>query len=560
MTDAGRGDLALVDGTAVTLDPEVADAEAVAISGGRIAAVGTTGEALDAVPDGADVVDLDGRAALPGFVDTHLHVPLAGRRMARVNCRSPPNESIADVQARIRDRAGETPDGEWIVCTGYNLGLVWEAEGRHIDRWDVDEVAPDNPVRINSVGGHTGSIYNSAALEIAGIDRETPDPEPPAVIERDDDGRPSGLVSEAAERPLLAATPTESRADRQAAVERALERLLEWGITTAHDAKTTPADLRIYQELAREGELPVRLGVTMQGDAAEGIALGEEGEDVLEALATAGVETGLGSDRLYVVGVKYFMDGAFTGRTAAMYDPYEGEPVPEDSPRYDGLLHVSPEYFADRVERAHEAGLRVCVHGQGDRGIDHILDAFEAAVEPDEDHRFRIEHGGLTGPEQLERIAGLGVCVSSSINFLGADVSRNWVYWGEERMDWTYALGSLFEYGIPTAANGDWPVATGDPLLALRTAVTRETVTGEVVGPDQRIDVEDALRLYGPEAAHLEFAEDEKGTLTPGKLGDVTVLSEDPRAVPPAELTDLEVEYTVVDGRVAYERDGGVRH
>ncbi|MEF8843239.1 MAG: amidohydrolase [Haloarculaceae archaeon] len=554
------GDLALVDGNVLTLDPDVPDGEAIAIRGGRIAAVGTTDEAIEQVTGDTEIVDLDGRTALPGFIDTHLHVPMAGRRMTHVNCRSPPNESVEDVQERIAERAAETADGEWIICSGYNLGLVWEAEGRHVERWDIDEAAPDNPVQINSVGGHTGSIYNSAALELVGIDRDTPDPEPPAVIERDAGGRPSGLVSEAAELPLLEATPDETRAERREAVGRAVDQLLEWGVTTAHDALTTPEDLRIYQELAREGELPIRLGTMIAGDADEDGSLGPEGEDVLEALAAAGIGTGFGGDRLYVVGVKYFMDGAFTGRTAAMYEPYEGESVPEDSPRYDGLLHISPEYFADRVERAHEAGLRVCVHGQGDRGIDHVLDAFEAAVDSDEDHRFRIEHAGLTKPEQLERIAELGVCVSSSINFLGADVSRNWVYWGEDRMDWTYALGSLFEHGIPTAANGDWPVTTGDPRLALRTAVTRETVTGEVVGPDQRVGVEDALRLYGPDAAYLEFAEDEKGTLTPGKLGDVTVLSADPRAVPTAELTELDVEYTVVGGEVAYESGRGVRY
>ena len=554
------GDLALVDGRILTLDPDTADDEALAVRGGRIAAVGSTDEVLEHVDEDTEVIDLDGRTALPGFIDTHLHVPLGGRRMTHVNCRSPPNESIEDVQARIAERAEETPDGDWIICSGYNLGLVWEVEGRHIDRWDIDEAAPENPVQINSVGGHTGSIYNSAALSLVGIDRDTPDPEPPAVIERDEEGRPSGLVSEEAELSLLEATPDESREERRGSVRRAVDQLLEWGVTTAHDAKTTPGDLRIYQELARNDELPIRLGMMIQGDASEDGSLGSEGEDVLEALATSGIETGFGGDRLFVVGVKYFMDGAFTGRTAAMYDPYEGEAVPEDSPRYDGLLHIDPDYFTERVQRAHDAGLRVCVHGQGDRGIDHILDAFAAAVDPDEDHRFRIEHAGLTKPEQLERIADLGVCVSSSINFLGADVSRNWVYWGEERMDWTYALGSLFEYGIPTAANGDWPVATGDPRLALRTAVTRETVTGEVVGPDQRIDIEEALRLYGPEAAYLEFAEDEKGTLTPGKLGDVTVLSDDPREVSPAELTELDVEYTVVGGDVMYERERGVRY
>jgi hypothetical protein len=548
-------DLALIDGTVLTLDDDVPDAAALSVRANRIATVGSTDEVRDDIGPETTVIDLDGRAALPGFIDTHLHVPMGGARMTHVNCRAPPNESIADVQDRIRERAAETPDGEWIICSGYNLGLVWEAEGRHIDRWDLDEAAPDNPVQINSVGGHTGSIYNSAALELAGIDRDTPDPEPPATIERDEDGRPSGLVSEEAELPLHEAIPDETEADRRANVERAIDQLLEWGVTTAHDANTGPGDLRIYQELEREGDLPIRLGMMVQGDA--GDDLGAEGVDVLARLSEAGVQTGFGSDRLFVVGVKYFMDGAFTGRTAAMHDPYEGEPVPEDSPQYDGVLHIDPEYFADRVERAAEAGLRVCVHGQGDRAMDHILDAYEAALDPGDDHRFRIEHAGLTRPEHLERIADLGVCVSSSISFLGADVSRNWVYWGADRMDWTYAVGSLREHGVPTAGNGDWPVATGDPRVALRTAVTRETVTGDVVGPDQRVAVEDALELYGPDAAYLGFNEDEKGTLEPGKLADVTVLSDDPRAVDPADLTELDVDYTIVDGEVVYDAKRG---
>lgn len=549
-------DLVLTNGTVLTLTEDDPEANAVAIVNDRIVAVGGSDEVSETVGPDTDVIDLDGRTALPGFIDTHLHIPMGGRRMTHVNARSPPNESVADVQERLAERAEETADGEWILVSGYNLGLVWEEEGRHIDRWDLDEAAPNNPVQVNSVGGHTGSIYNSAALDIAGIDEDTPDPEPPAVIERDEDGRPSGLVSEEAEIPLHEAIPEESREERKAHVERAMEQLLEWGVTTAHEANTTPEDLRIYQELEREGKLPVRVGTMIQGDA--GPDIGEEGTDVLARLSESGIQTGFGSDQLFVVGVKYFMDGAFTGRTAAMYEPYVGEEVPEDSPQYDGLLHIRPEYFADRVETAAEAGLRVCVHGQGDLGIDHILDAYEAALDPEEDHRFRIEHAGLTKPEQLDRIEELGINVSSSISFLGGDVSRNWVYWGEDRMPWTYAVGSLQERDIPTAANGDWPVTTGDPRIGLRTAVTRETVTGETVGPDQRVDIEDALRLYGPDAAYLGFNEDEKGTLEPGKLADVTVLSEDPRAVDPSTLADVDVEYTIVGGEVKYDAERGV--
>jgi len=557
-----NADRVLIGGTVVTLagsDSETEpEASALALYGDRIALVGGTEEVCDHVGPGTHVIDLEGRTALPGFIDTHLHLPLAGRRMTFVNCRSPPNESIADVCERIEARADETPDDEWVIATGYNLGLVWEDEGRHVDRWDLDDVAPTNPVQVNSVGGHTGSIYNSAALAVAGIDRETPDPEPPAVIERNDENRPTGLVSESAELPLLDAIGDRTRAERKADIERAMAKLLTWGVTSVHDARTLPGDLRIYQALREESEngtLPLRVGVILAGDA--GPDLGPEGTDVLSRLSDTGIETGFGDRWLSVVGIKYFMDGAFTGRTAAMTEPYEGEAVPEESPQHRGVLHIDPEYFADRVESAHEAGLRVCVHGQGDRGIDHILDAYEAVLDPEEDHRYRIEHAGLTTPPQLERMADLGICVSSSINFLGTDVSRNWVYWGEERMGWTYALKSLREYGIVAGANGDWPVSSGDPLLALRTAVTRRTVTDEVVGPDQRIGIDDALRCYGPDAAYLGFAEDEKGTLEPGKLADVTVLSADPRAVSPPDLTDIDVEYTIVGGEVRYDREEG---
>ncbi|MFB6301014.1 MAG: amidohydrolase [Halobacteriales archaeon] len=550
-------DLVLRGGSIITLADERPEAEGVAVANGRIIAVGSREEIEDTIGRGTDVIELEGRAALPGFIDTHLHIPMGGARMTHVNARAPPNESIADVKERLAERAAETPDDEWILVSGYNLGLVWEEDGRHINRWDLDEAAPNNPVQVNSVGGHTGSIYNSAALEIAGIDEDTPDPEPPAVIERDEDGRPSGLVSEEAEIPLHEAIPEETREERKANIERAMEQLLEWGITTAHEAKTVPEDLELYQELKREGRLPVRVGMMLQADA--GPDLGEEGLDVQTRLEEVGIETNFGDDQLYIVGVKYFMDGAFTGRTAAMYEPYAGEPVPEDSPQYKGLLHIDPEYFAERVEEAVEANLRVCVHGQGDRGIDHILDAYEAALDPDDDHRFRIEHGGLLKPEQLDRIEDLGVNVSSSIGFLGGDVSRNWVYWGEERMPWTYPVGSLQERGIPTGANGDWPVTTGDPRVMLKTAVTRHTVTDDIVGAEECVPIEDALDLYGPDAAHLGFNEDEKGTLEPGKLGDITVLSDDPRAVDPYDITNIDVEYTIVGGDIKYDRDTGVQ-
>jgi len=378
----GNADLVIVNGNVITMDERDTRGEALACKFGRLAAVGTNHEILRLAGQGTRVLDVDRRCVLPGFIDTHMHVVGAGFSLDEVNCRTPPNDSIVSVLERIRERAAVTPPGDWIICGGYNLGLVWEAEGRHINRSDIDKAAPEHPVQINSVGGHTGSIYNSLALKLAGIAAATPDPDPPAVIERDPVTRePTGRVSEAAEAPLRALIPRPTQQDVERAILRAADQFVAWGLTTVTDASTHPGALRAYQRLVREGRLPVRLGVLIHrstGSSDDGDAPGD--------------------DRLRIQGIKIFADGAFTGRTAAMYDPYEGEAVPPSSPQYRGLLHVAPEEIHDAIRRAHLAGLRPCIHAQGDRGIDIVLDGIEAALaeRPARDHRIRIEHCGLT--------------------------------------------------------------------------------------------------------------------------------------------------------------------
>ncbi|MDP2860019.1 MAG: amidohydrolase [Bacillota bacterium] len=550
-------DAVLVNGKVITMDRAGTVAQAVAVHQGRIVAVGAAEAIRDMAGNRTKVIDVEGGTVLPGFIDTHCHPTMGGTRLVRVNCMTPPNHSIEDVLVRIAAEVKKRKPGEWVLCGGYNMGLVWEKEGRHINRWDLDKVSPDNPVQISSVGGHTGGIYNSCALRLAGIDENTPDPAPPAVIERGPNRVPSGRVSESAETALLKLLPDPDLDERKELLTLAGKQMLSWGITTAHDASGHPNDMRAYQALLHEDKLLVRTGVMVRNlvGRTSGYYSGTDMINVLEALAATGIQARFGGDWLWVVGLKIIADGAFTGRTAAMSEPYEGEPVPESSPQYKGLLHYPAEEIKKFIYDAHLAGLRPCIHAQGDYGLTVVLDGIEKALadRPAVDHRIRLEHCGLTYQPIIDRIKRLGVCASSSISFLGGDVSTNWVYWGPERMKWTYALKSLRDEGIVAGGNGDWPVTTGNPIVGIATAVTRRTIKGDLVGVNQAIPVMDALKLYTTNAAYLEFGENRKGSIEPGKLADLTVLDRDPTAIPAEELSEMKVKQTIVAGKVAYQ-------
>lgn len=549
--------MVILNGKVVTMDGKMTVTEAVATKFGRILAVGSNEDLKPLIGKETKVIDAKGRLVLPGFIDSHNHpygsAPSYGRPET-VWCDAPPNKSIADVLKRIKEQIEKTPKGMWVLCRNYKSGgIIWEEEGRHINRWDIDEVAPENPVQIISGGGHGPNIYNSYALRLAGITKDTPDPTPPAFIGRNPETRePNGYVGDAAEAPLWQLIPPPTHEEKLRALRRCLQKVIEWGITTVHDPGVPTEALALYQELRARNELPVRLCAIISGfDEYKGIVLSQQA-DVAAMLSSVGIKTGFGDEWIKIIGVKFVLDGALSGRTAAVYEPYLGEKVPEDSPRYKGKLHMPAEAFKEQIVKAHLADLRPCIHAMGDRGIDVALDAIEAALKekPTVDHRMRIEHATLTTPKQLERMKRLGVHVSSSISFL---LGMNWVVLGMERMKWTYALKSLKEYGIVAGGNGDWDVTTGDPLVGIATAVTRKTLTGDILDASQCINVIDAIRLYTTNGAFLAFEEDIKGSLEPGKLADMVILSDD-ITIPPDDIRDVKVDMTIVGGEVKYER------
>jgi predicted amidohydrolase YtcJ len=529
------GDLLLVNGRVLTVDPAKPDASAVAIRQGRIVAVGSDGEARAAAGPGIEGIDLRGRTAVPGLIDAHAHPMGVGFALGDLDLGTPPNRSVADLAALVAGAARERPAGEWIVGRGYDQARL--AEGRHPTRRDLDAVAPDHPVLLLRSCHHIGAA-NGRALALAGIANGTPDPGG-GVIDRDERGEPTGVVRERALGLVQAAIGEPSEERIAAALERAGRAFLASGVTSATEAGiSNPRQMAAYQRLHRAERLPIRTYLMMMLD------------ETLEPMTALGLRTGFGDDWLRIGPAKLFADGSIGARTARMRAPYLGEAENV------GLWMMPPEELRAKVERAHRAGFQVGIHAIGDAAIDLVLDAYEAAMAaaPRPDPRHRIEHCSIVDDGIVRRIAALGVVPVPGTSFLRHFRDAYVDNLGEERPRLAYGMASFARHGIRAAASSDAPVVPIDPLGGLQTMVTRRDVEGRPVWPDEAVGLDGALRAYTVNGAYASFEEMIKGTLAPGMLGDVTVYETDLLGVAPDDLAGVKVDLTIVDGRVAFER------
>jgi predicted amidohydrolase YtcJ len=542
LTKDAAADLVLWGGKVITLDARNPGAEAVAIKNGRFLKAGKNGEIRALSGRGTEVIALRGRTVTPGFIDSHQHLFEFGTNLLQLDCSPKKCRSLTDIKRVVLKETRRKPPGAWIRGVGYDDTKT--TDSRSLNRWDLDEVAPNHPVFIQQVSGHW-AVVNSRALQEGGVKEDAPNPKGGSYGREPQTGRLNGTLYEQAEFAFVyegttghpPVMPSFSLKERMKGVRLASDRYLAAGLTSVHDALVSAQTMETYQEALKTGDLKVRVYML--------IAV-----DYLPHLQALKLKTGFGNEWLRLGGVKILADGSIAGRTALLAEPYVGT---EDH----GILAVeSEEALHEMIRRGHEAGYQVCVHANGDRTIAMALRGFEKALKafPRKNHRHRLEHCTVVNPALLKRIKKNHLLVTPFGSYIYFHGEKMIPCYGAERVARMFAHRSFIDLGIHVSGASDNPCGPYEPLLAIQSCVTRKSADGEILGANQRITPEEALRLYTRASAYASFEEDIKGSITPGKLGDVVVLGEDPRRVNPDEIKDIPVEMTVVGGEIRYKK------
>jgi len=531
-------DLALVNGKVWTGDPGRPWAEAVAVRGGRIFAVGTTVMVRKLATDGTKLADLGGALVLPGFIDSHTHFLAGGFALKSIQLREA--GSREDFVARIAAKARELGPDRWVLNGDWDHQAFSPPELPRKD-W-IDAVTPDNPVCINRFDGHM-VLANSLALKLAGVGKDTPVPPGGEIVRDEATGEPTGILKDAAMDLVYAKIPEPSLSEKLEAAEASLRHAAENGVTSVHEMADA-SSFEVFEEILRQGKLTVRIHVY--------IPITEVG-----TLARLKLKSPFGGPTLKLAGLKAFMDGSLGSATAYMFEPYA------DDPRTFGLLHgqMFPEGVMEkRIMEADRAGLQLAIHAIGDRANSMLLDLYEKAVAANgpRDRRWRVEHAQHLRPADIARFGRLGLVAAVQPYHLIDDGCWAEGKIGPDRARTTYAFRSLERTGAILVFGSDWTVAPLSPILGIYAAVTRRTLDGKNPDgwtPGEKVSVEDAVRAYTVNGAWAEFAESVKGTIATGRLADLVVLDRDIFTVPPEEIAGARVRMTVFDGKIVHGKD-----
>lgn len=527
-------DLVIVNANVRTMDDKNPKASAVAIYQNKIVAVGETDQIRALAGKQTRVIDAGKKLVLPGFNDSHTHFLMGGYSLSNVDLRDA--KSPEEMAKRLADYAKKIPKGQWI------LGGDWDHEkwaGTPLPtRQMIDAATPDHPVFVNRLDGHM-ALANTLAMHLSGVTKTTKEV-PGGEIVRDKDGEPTGVFKDSAED--LIKVPSRSWEENLAAARAATAHAAKVGVTSLTDMSAGD-DVGLYQSMAERGELHTRIY------AIRSIV-------TWEVFEKAGVRAAFGNDMVRIGGLKGFADGSLGSTTARFFEPYA------DSPNTRGLWfdQMLPEGTMEkRVLEADKRGLQVMIHAIGDEANARILDIYKdvAAKNGERDRRFKIEHAQHLRQADIPRF-GKQKVIASMQPYHAADDGR-WCYKriGAERSKGTYAFRTLLDSGAILAFGTDWTVAPLEPMLSIKAAVTRQTLDGKNPDgwiPEQKITVEEAVRAYTVGSAYAEFAEDKKGTITPGKLADLVMLDKDIFSINPVEIENAKVLMTIMDGRVVHEQ------
>lgn len=527
-----KADIIFINGKIWTVDKAKPVAQAVAVLGDKIIAVGSNSEIKKYAGKNTKVIDLKKKLMLPGFIDDHTHFVSGGFQLMSVDLRTA--KTPEEFALKIKEYA-EKNSGRWIT------GGDWDHElwGGELPRKEwIDKYTQNVPVFVTRYDGHMG-LANSLALKLAGITRETPDP-PGGLIVRDENGEPTGILKDEAMTLVYKVIPEPSLEERISAIKLALEEAKKLGLTGVHDIGTVE-DFKAYQELYKRGELTIRVFLRLP------ISQWED-------LAKLGIQVPFGNEFIRIGSLKAYADGSLGSMTALFFDPYD------ENPNTKGL--ATDIVIDGRLEKwaieADKAKLQLSIHAIGDSANSLVLSIFEKVVKqnPTWDRRFRIEHAQHIHPKDFVRFKNLNV-IASMQPYHAIDDGR-WAEKriGKERCKTSYAFRTFLDNGVKLCFGSDWNVAPLSPILGIYAAVARQTLDGkhpEGWFPEQKISVEEAVECYTINNAYAEFAENEKGSITPGKLADFVVLSDDIFNIPAERIKDVKVLMTVLGGKIIYQ-------
>jgi predicted amidohydrolase YtcJ len=539
--------LVIINSRIVTLAQDQPYAQAMAVSGDRILAVGSNQEIKKYIGGNTEVLALDDKLVIPGFIDGHAHFTGIGKSLQQLDLTGA--ETWDDIVGWAGEAAAGAEPGDWILGRGWHQAK-WNTppdpavEGLPLHT-ELSRVTPDNPVFFAHASGHS-CLVNAKAMELAGVTTSTKNPDGGEIL-RDSNGRPTGAFRETAQglvgAPLIQAlasrTPEQIEADLRETIELASEDCLSKGITSLHDAGSSFSLIDLFKKMVDEGALKIRLNVM----------LSESNQNLEEKISEYRL-TGYGNNMLTVRSIKRLIDGALGSHGAWFMEPYS------DLPSTTGLQTCSSEVLEKTAQIALANDFQVCVHAIGDRGNREVLDIYETALAGNRDARWRIEHAQHLTPSDIPRFSQLGVM--AAMQGIHCTSDGPWVVekLGEERAEsGAYVWRKLLDSGAVIGNGTDGPVEDVNPLECYYATVTRRLDNGEQFYPEQCMTRLEALKSYTINNAYLSFEEAEKGSLEPGKLADITVLSNDILAVPEEELLETEVLYTIVGGRILYQKD-----